>query len=132
MSKPWSDLSSAERLDAILLAVHECEERGATAGYIAHAVAQRHPMANPRYSMRGRGRQVSAATRVTPGITALRKRGLIGLAPRPDGLSGTADCLTPEGDTRVRELLLERLGGADVVARRRARGREDDGSHGAY
>lgn len=61
----------------------------------------------PRTGNHGSGnvsRQMSMATRVTPGITALRNRGLIQHAARPDQLSGSADKITEDG-RRVLEAL---------------------------
>lgn len=102
MGKPWDDLSSRERLDAILLAVHKIAQGrdGATAAHIAQVVAGEHVMRYPRFSHNGKA--MSTATRVTPGIIALRNRGLIGFAYRPGGRSGTADALTAKGWVRVR------------------------------
>jgi hypothetical protein len=100
MGKPWDDLSSAERLDAILLALHAIGAEGASAASIAHTVAREHVMRYPRFSHNGKA--MSTATRVTPGIIALRNRGLIGFTRRPGGRSGTADALTHEGYVRVR------------------------------
>lgn len=104
--RTWVELSSAERLDAILLAVHAIERsRGdATAGAIANHIGREHPMESPNYSRRGRGRQVSTATRVTPGITVLRKRGLLQYRERMSGVSGGCDALTAAGSARVRDL----------------------------
>lgn len=101
MGKPWDDLSSGERLDAILLALHTIGAEGASAAHIALVVAQEHVMRYPRLSHNGKA--MSTATRVTPGIIALRKRGLIGLTRRPDGRSGSADSLTRLGYARIRQ-----------------------------
>lgn len=105
MGKPWDDLSSAERLDAILLAVHKIGGLygGATAAHIAQVVAHNHVMRYPRFSHNGKA--MSTATRVTPGIIALRNRGLIGFAKRPGGRTGTADALTPLGGERINRAL---------------------------
>lgn len=105
MGKSWDDLSSRERLDAILLAVHDITTgpvaaSGATAAHTAIAVARHHTMRYPRLSHHGKA--MSTATRVTPGIIALRNRGLIGFAYRPGGRTGTADALTAKGWVRVR------------------------------
>jgi hypothetical protein len=109
MAKPWADLTSAERLDAILLAVDALERAGrdATGNSIAYEVGKTHPMRYPRSGNHGRGnvaRQMSHATRVTPGITALRNRGLLWLCSRMDGWSGSADVLTDAGEERVRQI----------------------------
>lgn len=110
MGKPWAELSSAERLDAILMAVDALDEERwgcATGNAIAYRVGIRHAMEYPRSGNHGSGnvaRQMSHATRVTPGITALRNRGLLTFGRRSDGLSGTADHLTRAGEARVREL----------------------------
>lgn len=101
--KPWADLSSAERLDAILVAMYLHEkrtDRGARAGRVALEVMRVHPMKMPRFAGRP-GRQMSEATRVTPGIVALRNRGLIASERGDDGLW---DRLTEAGLARVREL----------------------------
>lgn len=103
MGKPWDDLSSRERLDAIVLALHAIGGEGGSAATIAHVVGREHAMRYPRFSHHGK--QLSTATRVTPGITALRKRGLIGMTRRPDGRSGTADSLTHLGYLRVRRAM---------------------------
>lgn len=103
MGKPWDDLSSRERLDAILLAVHKIGAQGrdgATGAHIAQVVAREHVMRYPRMSHNGKA--MSTATRVTPGIISLRNRGLIGFARRPGGRTGTADALTRLGYERVR------------------------------
>jgi hypothetical protein len=50
--RPWAELSSAERLDAVLLAVAELGERrkDATGGAIAHHVHYgMHTMESPRH-----------------------------------------------------------------------------------
>lgn len=103
---PWADLTSAQRLDAILLVVADARLGEATAGHIAMHMP--HPMDLAAYGRHGGGRptmrRMSTATRVTPGITALRKRGLLDQVPRRDGLSGTADVLTKAGRERVQEL----------------------------
>lgn len=113
--KDWVDMTSAERLDAILLAVHEIAEgrgngRDAHAAHVAIVVGSSHAMPRPRSGNHGSGnvaRQMSMATRVTPGITALRNRGLLTYAQRLDGWSGGCDILTTAGKARVRELLSE-------------------------
>lgn len=111
MGRPWAELSSPERLDAILLAVHRLDEArwaSATGNAIAAAVDSEHWMKRPRGGNHGTGnvlRAMSLATRVTPGITALRKRELLTFGSRSDGLSGTCDHLTTAGQARVRELL---------------------------
>lgn len=107
--RPWANLTSNERLDAVLLAVAELNEESsdATGNAIAYHVEARHPMAQPRHGNHGTGnvaRAMSMATRVTPAITALRKRGLLTFWRRTDGLSGTADWLTEDGKKRVAEL----------------------------
>lgn len=108
--KPWADLTSAERLDAVLLAVAAIENRDredATGNTIAFEVNRTHRIEMPRHGNHGRGnvaRRMSEATRVTPAITALRKRGLTRLVRRLDGRSGSSDILTPEGKARVRKL----------------------------
>ncbi len=43
------------------------------------------------------GRTMGPAVHVTPGLTGLRRRGLVMMRSRPDGLSGTAYSLTREG-----------------------------------
>lgn len=101
----WADLSSAARMDAILLAVYDITSEGrggATAAAIGQHVSSRHPMRSPRMSHNGKA--MSLATRVTPGITALRGRGLLSWARRPGDRSGTADALTVAGRARVREI----------------------------
>lgn len=109
MGRPWAELSSPERLDAILLAVHELDEArwgSAHAAVVAHKVSGVHAMEQIEFSGRGnRGKVASAATRVTPGITALRRRGMLRYGQRSDGLSGGCDHLTTAGQARVRELL---------------------------
>lgn len=109
MGAPWVELSSAERLDAVLLAVAELddEERTAHAGAVADRVNRRHGMDLAAMGRNGRCngmRRMSTATRVTPAITALRNRGLLALTRRIDEMSGTADAPTREGWKRVREL----------------------------
>lgn len=106
---PWAELSSGARLEAIMLAVDELTAAGkdATGNAIACEVGRRHAMKQPRHGNHGRGnvaRAMAPATRVTPGITALRNRGLLGLTSRMDGWSGSADVLTPAGREFVREL----------------------------
>lgn len=54
-------------------------------------------------TVRGNGRVFGAAQQVIPVITALRVRGLIRMERRPDGLSGTADAITPAGRKLLRE-----------------------------
>lgn len=97
-------MSSAERMAAVLLTVHERDYHGqrTSAAYLAHDIGLRHAMEKPRYSL-GRGatrshsgRQHNDAVRVTPAVTALRKRELIALAI--DG-----DVPTAAGDAVVRE-----------------------------
>lgn len=132
--KPWADLSSGERLDAIMLAVDAIQRkrtpwRDATASAIAIVIEREHAMERPHF----RKRQMSTSVRVTPGITALRNRGLITYRERLSGDSGGCDVLTDAGERRVAELReIRRLGGMDAIGERRARGLEDDGSHGAY
>jgi broad specificity phosphatase PhoE len=110
MAKPWAELSSAERLDAILLAVHELDEASwgrAHAGAVAQKVGSTHPMDLAGWGKNGHSnglRRMSLATRVTPGITALRRRGLLVYGERSDGMSGGCDHLTAAGQARVREL----------------------------
>jgi glycerate-2-kinase len=119
VGRPWAELSSAERLDAILLAVHElnaARHGTATAAAVAIQVGGEHRMELTQYSRTGR--RMNDAVRVTPGITVLRKRGLLTWARRYDGLSGSADALTAAGFKRVRELLRER-GGREALARTR-------------
>jgi hypothetical protein len=110
-SKPWAELSSAERMDAVLLAVAalEGEAGAAPAASVAHHVqaVMGHEMVPPRHGNHGRGnvaRRMNDAVRVTPAITALRAKGLITFGRRPDGMSGTADRLTAQGRARVAEL----------------------------
>lgn len=107
--KPWADLSSAERLDVVLLAVADLEMKGHTtsAGAIALEVSGHHEMDLAGWgknSTRNGLRRMSTATRVTPAITALRKRGLLTHCSRRDDLSGSADTLTIAGIRRVKEL----------------------------
>lgn len=111
--KPWADLTSAERLDAVLLAVAEleAEERVAHAGAVAQRVDRVHEMELAGWGSNGHHngmRRMSTATRVTPALTALRNRGLINLTTRRDWQSGTADAPTSAGWQRVRELRAER------------------------
>jgi len=51
------------------------------------------------------GRSMSPAQRVIFPVIALRKRGLLGYAARPNGLTGGADRLTAEGERVAAELL---------------------------
>lgn len=106
---PWADLTSAQRLDVVLLAVDELEREGrdATASQVAMRINRTHQMEMAGWgnnSRRNGLRRMSTATRVTPAITALRNRGLVRMCRRTDGYSGSADMTTPEGDERVREL----------------------------
>lgn len=109
MPRPWKELTSAERMDAVLLAVAEVagREGGATASAVAVKVQEEHRFGETKRGNHGTGnttRRMNDAVRVTPAITALRSRGLITFGERPDGLSGTADRLTAAGRERVREL----------------------------
>lgn len=104
MLKLWENLTSEERLDAILRALDE-KDRALSAAQVAHAVAQRHPMKLPTWGKNGHGnglRRPSLAVRVTPGIIRLRERGLIVMTVRPDGRSGTADVITDAGRAYLR------------------------------
>lgn len=105
----WAELSSAERLDAVLLAIAElCDERRTShAAAVALRVSREHPMALADWGKAGRGnglRRMSTATRVTPAIMGLRKRGLVVSERRLDGYSGGQDAPTEAGWARVREL----------------------------
>lgn len=106
MGRPWAELSSPERLDAVLLAVAELNEEcsRASAGAVALRVSRDHEMEMAGWGKNARRnglRRMSTATRVTPAITALRgKRGL--LASGWD--DGPVDVLTVAGEERVREL----------------------------
>jgi hypothetical protein len=51
------------------------------------------------------GRVMSPAQRVIQPVTALRKLGLLRLAPRPDRLTGTAYALTEEGEREADKLI---------------------------
>lgn len=112
MAKPWVDMSSAERLDAVLLAVHRVNDRdygNAHGNAVAYEVmAMGHEMQPPRHGNHGHGnvaRAMAPATRVTPALTALRNRGLLQAWGRMDGWSGSADYVTAKGQERVVELL---------------------------
>lgn len=103
--KPWADLTSAERLDAILIAVRDIESgrerwRDATASAIAMVIGKRHPMTLPHF----RKRQASTSVRVIPGITALRNRGLLQYRERLSGMSGGCDALTDAGRAHLSKL----------------------------
>lgn len=113
MGRPWAELSSAERKDAILLAVSRLRYGDAFGNAIAYEVAREHPMQNPRHGNHSAGnvaRAMALATRVTPGITALRRDGLLTFVTRRDGLTGSCDVLTAAGRERVEVILDERRG----------------------
>jgi DNA-binding MarR family transcriptional regulator len=96
-----SDRPLNENMLGVLRVLAEAD-KPLPAAQIAHALGKRHG----RPGNHGRGnttRLMSPATRVTPAITALRKRGFIRFTERPDGLSGTADYITDEGRKALRE-----------------------------
>jgi hypothetical protein len=139
VGRPWAELSSAERLDAILLAVEELNDErwgSAHAAAVAMRVQREHEMELPRMGRNGRAngmKRPSMAVRVTPGITMLRRRGLLTYTSRSDGYSGGADCTTATGERRVAELRANREEGKmaetvndPVVAVREATGYEPD------
>lgn len=108
---PWADLTSDQRLAAVLIAVDGCNKErygSATGNAVAYWVMSRHRMRPSRHGNHGHGnvaRAMAPATRVTPALTALRKRGLTQAWSRTDGLSGSADYMTPDGRKAVSELL---------------------------
>lgn len=109
--KAWDELSSDERLDAVLWAVGELDFGTATGNAVAYKVHSVHRMRATRYGNHGSGnvaRAMSQATRVTPALTALRRRGLLTWCERRDGLSGSCDTPTTLGRERLRELRVAR------------------------
>ena len=90
-------------LSRCLLAVAAvCEQHGFPHGATANQIAQEcgYQPGDARSGNHGRGnvaRTMAPAVHVIPQIIALRNRGLIDLAPRRDGLSGTADGLSADG-----------------------------------
>jgi hypothetical protein len=135
VGRPWAELSSAERLDAILLAVEELNDErwgSAHAAAVAMRVQREHEMELPRMGRNGRAngmKRPSMAVRVTPGITMLRRRGLLTYTSRSDGYSGGADCTTATGERRVAELRANREESkmAETLEDRIARVREEFG-----
>lgn len=105
MGRPWDSLTSAERLDAVLLAVGELadELKDPTGSEIAYRVWLAHPIRRPR-SGGDPSLEMSDETRITPAMTALRRHGLIGTTSRTDGLSGSGDWPTERGRARIAEL----------------------------
>lgn len=94
-----------DRMRQVLDALARLEARGrvpASANEIAYEIG--FTSGQPGHHMTARdGRGMAPAQRVIFSLTALRKRGLVGLGRRLDGLSGTAYRLTATGRAERRE-----------------------------
>lgn len=106
--RAWADLSSAERLDAVLRAYAETTELG-TGGYVRYggtpaAAAQWLGLTGPRRQRGPWSGFQNPAQRIIAATRSLSDRGLLRLAPRRGGRSGTAYAPTEAGRARLREL----------------------------
>lgn len=90
-----------EVLRALCGYVKGCYRPGMTPNDIAKACGLRRGQDKNRHARDGRA--MAPAQRVIFPLIALRKRGLVDMTRRPDGLSGTAYVLTDNGELFCRE-----------------------------